>query len=91
MLLAAALRVLGKSLGVSKIRIGRKEARVNFRNGVIPKLTSLEGPLRDRQVDVQVRRMHPLSLAVKQLGVENLAETLIDALRTLLSEHTRTV
>ncbi len=91
LLTGAALRILGKRLGVERVLVRGNEARVNFRNGVVPRLTALEGPLKDHEVDVEVRRLHPLSLAVRQLGTEPVVETLILVLRALLSERARAV
>ena len=63
----AALRILGRALGVDRILIRDRDARVNFRPGVEPRLTVLERPLRDHQVEVEVRRLAPLSLALHRL------------------------
>jgi transcription-repair coupling factor (superfamily II helicase) len=91
LLMGAALRILGKRLGVERVLVRGDEARVNFRNGVVPRLTALEGPLKDHHVDVEVRRMHPLSLAVHRLGTEPLVKTLILVMRALLSERAQAV
>jgi transcription-repair coupling factor (superfamily II helicase) len=77
------LRILGRQLGVERILIREKSARVNFRAEVVPRLAVLERPLRDRQVQVQVRRMAPLSLELQRVGPEPLAPTLIRALSVL--------
>jgi hypothetical protein len=50
---------------------------------VVPQLAQLQRPLRDRQVQVEVRRMAPLSLELRRLGPEPLAPTLIRALAVL--------
>ncbi len=80
----ASLRILGRKLGVERVLVRPGEARVNFRPTVVPRLAALEGPLRDHQVDVEVRRMAPLSLALHQTGPDTLASTLILALTALL-------
>jgi transcription-repair coupling factor (superfamily II helicase) len=77
------LRILGRQLGVERILIRERSARVNFRAEVVPRLAMLERPLRDRQVQVQVRRMAPLSLELQRIGPEPLAPTLIRALSAL--------
>jgi transcription-repair coupling factor (superfamily II helicase) len=82
---AATLRLLGKQLGVERILLQDRTARVNFRNGVIPRMAVLEGPLKQRQVEIEVRRMAPLSLVLNQLGVVPLGETLRVALEALRS------
>ncbi len=80
----AALRILGRRLGVERILVREREARVNFRATVVPHLSVLERPLRDRSVSVEVRRMTPLSLVLHQAGPDSLVSTLILALTTLI-------
>ncbi len=80
---AAALRLLGKKLGLERILIRGRTARLNFRDGVAPRLQALQGPLRDRQLEMEVRRMDPFSLAVRQMGPEPLTATLIEVLTVL--------
>ncbi len=80
----AALRILGKRLGVERILVREREARINFRASVIPRLAVLERPLQDRSVSVEVRRMTPLSLVLRQEGPDSLISTLILALTTLI-------
>jgi transcription-repair coupling factor (superfamily II helicase) len=80
----AALRILGRRLGVERILVREREARVNFRATVVPRLSVLERPLQDRSVSVEVRRMTPLSLVLHQAGPDALVSTLILALATLI-------
>ena len=80
----AALRILGRRLGVERILVREGEARVNFRATVVPRLSALERPLQERSVDVEVRRMTPLSLVLHQVGPNSLVSTLILALATLI-------
>jgi hypothetical protein len=44
----------------------------------------LNGPLERRQVEVEVRRLDPLSLVLHRVGTVGLAETVSVALETLL-------
>ena len=81
----ASLRILGRALGVERILVRDRVARVNFRPGVEPRLTVLERPLRDHQVEVEVRRLAPLSLALYRVGAAPLGTTIISALATLLA------
>ncbi|MCH7562645.1 MAG: transcription-repair coupling factor [Gemmatimonadetes bacterium] len=81
----ASLRILGRALGVERILVRDRVARVNFRPGVEPRLTVLERPLRDHQVEVEVRRLAPLSLALHRVGAAPLGTTIISALATLLA------
>jgi len=82
------LRILGRSLGLERIMVRDRVARITFRLGVVPRLTVLERPLRDRQVEVDVRRMSPLSLELRQVGPLPLTGTLVRALAALLENHT---
>ena len=86
---AAALRLLGKTLGLERILIRGRVARLNFREGVAPRLQALQGPLRDRQLEMEVRRMDPFSLAITQMGPEPLTATLIEVLTVLLAQSGR--
>ncbi len=73
------LRILGQELGVERIFLKGREGRVNFRDGVVPPLAQLGRPFEDRQVEVEVKRMDPLSLRLEQMGPEPLASTLKEA------------
>ena len=80
----ATLRILGRRIGVERILVMEHEARVNFRATVVPRLSVLERPLKERFVDVEVRRMTPLSLVLHQAGPNSLVSTLILALESLI-------
>ncbi|MBE0616941.1 MAG: hypothetical protein IH608_03295, partial [Proteobacteria bacterium] len=82
---AAVLRVLGRSVGVERILVRDRSARLNFRAGVVPRVAALDAPLGKRQVGVEVVRMDPLSLVFNQVGALPLAETLVIALEALRS------
>jgi transcription-repair coupling factor (superfamily II helicase) len=84
---AAILRVLGRSLGVDRILVREDSARVTFRKGVVPRMAVLEGPLRQRQTEVEIRRIEPLSIVLHQVGMEPVLETLTVALEALRSAH----
>jgi len=73
------LRLLGRDLGVERIMLKGREGRVSFRDGVVPPLAQLERPFQDRQVDVVVKRLNPLSLYLRQVGPVPLATTLAEA------------
>jgi transcription-repair coupling factor (superfamily II helicase) len=89
LLATAALRLLGTRLGVERIIIRGDEARLNFRERVIPRLAALQGAFRDRQLEVEVRRAMPLSLLLRRYGAEPLAETLVHALQLLADGKAR--
>jgi transcription-repair coupling factor (superfamily II helicase) len=79
----ATLRLLARGLGVERIMLKGREGRVSFLPGVVPALAQLDGPLRDRQVEVTVKRMDPLSLVLSQAGATPLADTLKEAFAVL--------
>src|SRR5690606_12838947 len=56
---ATTLRVLGRAVGVERVLVRERSARMTFREGVVPKLTALEGPLRTRQAHAEILRMNP--------------------------------
>ena len=69
---------------MERILVREKEARVNFRATVVPRLSVLERPLQEHSVDVEVRRLTPLSLVLRQAGPDSLVSTLILALTSLI-------
>jgi transcription-repair coupling factor (superfamily II helicase) len=81
---AALLRTLGRRLGLERAIVRDRSARLSFRAGVTPRLSVLNGPLERRQVEVEVRRLDPLSLVLHRVGTVGLAETVSVALETLL-------
>lgn len=85
MLDAAIVRILGRTLGVERILVRKRSARLSFREGVVPKMTVLEGPLRQRQAFMEVLRVHPLSVQLGQDGVDPILETVLVALSALNS------
>jgi transcription-repair coupling factor (superfamily II helicase) len=88
LLVGAALRVLGREVGVEKIFVRGRSARLSFREEVVPKMAALEGPLRQRGASIEVRRVRPLSVRFEQEGSEPIMETLtiaLAALRTAMS------
>jgi len=82
---AATLRVLGRAIGVERILIRARSARISFREDVVPKMAVLEGALQQRQVYMDVRRVHPLSVQLEQEGLDPILETVMVALAALTS------
>jgi transcription-repair coupling factor (superfamily II helicase) len=91
LLQATSLRILGRKIGVERILVRENEARINFLPAVVPRLSVLEGPLQDRDVDVEVRRMAPLSVVLRQREPNELISTLISALTALLDTQSARV
>jgi transcription-repair coupling factor (superfamily II helicase) len=89
LLLAARLRLVGQKLGVERILLRPDEARVNWAEGAIPRMASLQGAFRDRQLEVEVRRAMPLSIVLRRFGAEPLADTLAEALDILSTRSER--
>jgi transcription-repair coupling factor (superfamily II helicase) len=83
LLAGAALRVLGRAVGVEKILVRGRSARLSFREEVVPKMAALEAPLRKQRTSIEVRRVRPLSVRFEQQGSEPIMETLTVALAAL--------
>lgn len=86
LLAATTLRLLGKRIGVERLFVRDREARITFRAGVSPRLTPLEGAFRNQNLEVEVRRLDPLSVTLRHRAPEPLTRTLIRAL-TLMVKH----
>ncbi|MGQ0562646.1 MAG: transcription-repair coupling factor [Gemmatimonadota bacterium] len=89
LLSAASLRLLGTRLGVERITIQQHAARVTFRPGVFVRLVALQGALRDRQVEIEVKRQNPLSFVVRLKGEVSVTDTLCTALEAIIEEKAR--
>jgi transcription-repair coupling factor (superfamily II helicase) len=83
LLMAAKLKLLGNRNDLEWMRVTERSARLNFAPEATPRLRLLSDAFADRQITVEVRRTHPLSLALSQAGVEPLLPTLVDALERL--------
>ncbi|MFH1763189.1 MAG: transcription-repair coupling factor [Gemmatimonadota bacterium] len=84
----STLRLLARGLGVERIMLKGREGRVSFLPGVVPALAHLDKPFQDRQVEVEVKRLDPLSLVLRQAGVHPLAATLKEAFAVLSQAST---
>ncbi len=82
---AAGVRVLGRSLGLERAIVRKHSARLSFREGVVPRMAVLEGPLTQRQARMDVLRVHPLSVEIEQNGTEPILDTVLVALSALAS------
>ncbi len=80
---AGELRMLGAAVGAAWIRASEDDARITFEETATPRLGLLKNALGDRQLDVEVRRLQPLSLVLRRAGTEPLLPTLVDALSIL--------
>jgi len=83
LLTAARLERLAAGLQIEWLRISDSAARLNFAAHASPRLRRLSDAFADRQVAVEVRRTHPLSLSLSRAGVEPLLPTLVEALERL--------
>jgi transcription-repair coupling factor (superfamily II helicase) len=85
----AALRLLGGELGIERILVRPWDVRINFRQGVVPRMQSLQRALQAWQFSVEVRRALPLSLTLTRHGTEPILGTLVSALRDLAADPAR--
>ncbi|MFW6039611.1 MAG: transcription-repair coupling factor [Gemmatimonadota bacterium] len=83
LLTAARLERLAAGLHIEWLRISDSTARLNFAAHATPRLRRLSDAFANRQVAVEVRRTHPLSLSLARAGVEPLLPTLVEALERL--------
>ncbi|MGH7503026.1 MAG: transcription-repair coupling factor [Longimicrobiales bacterium] len=78
------LRLLGTAAAVERIAIRGQSARVSFRDAAIPRMAHLQDTFRDRQVEIDVKRAHPLSFVLRSRGAFPITETVALALTQLL-------
>jgi transcription-repair coupling factor (superfamily II helicase) len=83
---ASQIRILGGRLGVERVLALPGRARVNFRRGAVPKLTALREAMTGREVEVEVRRLQPLSLVFRLHGSQEIAPIIVEALERLTDE-----
>ncbi|CAN5671285.1 transcription-repair coupling factor [soil metagenome] len=83
LLQTAALRLLGRELGIERILARAWDARINFRRGVVPRIVSLQRAFAEWQLEVEMHRPMPLSLVLHRRSPEPLPATLIGALQSL--------
>ena len=88
---AAELRSLGACVDASWIRVSEDGGRITFGEEATPQLSLLKNALGDKQLDVEVRRLQPLSLVLRRAGTEPLLPTLVEALRLLATASGETV
>jgi transcription-repair coupling factor (superfamily II helicase) len=81
---SARLRLLGQLLGVERISIATDTARITFRKEVVPRLTALQSAMHDSQVELEVRRMEPLSLVLHRLGTARLSDAVAESLHRMI-------
>ncbi|UCC73294.1 MAG: transcription-repair coupling factor [Gemmatimonadota bacterium] len=84
---ASRIRILGGGLGAERVLATPGTARVSFRRGVVPRLTSLRDALTGREVEVEVRRLQPLSLVFRVAGSSDIAPIVVEALERMLEEQ----
>jgi len=77
----AMLRLVGGSLRVEGILVRGAEARVTFRADAMPRMKGLSAAFHDVQLQIEVRRTHPLSLKLTRVGGAELLDGLVRALR----------
>jgi transcription-repair coupling factor (superfamily II helicase) len=83
LLATAALRLIGTQLGIERILVRPWDARVNFRKGVVPRMTALQHAFADWQLEVELQRPMPLSLLLHRRGTEPMERALTGALQAL--------
>ena len=59
------LAIVGQEAGVSRILMRGNRVRVNFRADLVPRMSALEDALKGESVQIEVRRVSPLSLVLE--------------------------
>ncbi|CAN5370071.1 hypothetical protein BH23GEM4_BH23GEM4_12050 [soil metagenome] len=86
LLSTASLRMLASTLGVERVLVRPWDVRLNFRDGVVPRMTQLQSALAGRQFEVEVKRPMPLALTLRRRGAEPILPTLLGSLETLVQD-----
>lgn len=86
LLSTASLRMLASTLGVERVLVRPWDVRLNFRDGVVPRMTQLQSALAGRQFEVEVKRPMPLALTLHRRGAEPILPTLLGSLETLVQD-----
>jgi transcription-repair coupling factor (superfamily II helicase) len=84
---ASQIGILGTQLGVERVLATTDTARINFRRGAMPRLTSLRDAMAGREVEVDVRRLQPLSLVFRLAGSQDVTPIIVEALERMLEEQ----
>ena len=90
LLATQALRLLGGELGVERILVRPWDVRLNFRTGVVPRMSPLQKTLTQYQFAVDVRRPLPLSLTLTRHGTEPIVTTIVAAMKELAGDSSLT-
>ena len=77
------LAIAGRRTGVDSVLVRGRRARVNFRPGVTVRMSRLEEALKGEPVEVEVRRIAPLSLVLECTRRERLVSLVVRAVDAL--------
>ena len=77
------LAIAGRRAGVDSVLVRGRRARVNFRPGVTVRMSRLEEALKGEPVEVEVRRIAPLSLVLECTRRERLVSLVVRAVDAL--------
>ena len=84
---ATVVRVLGRQIGLERAMIRENTARLSFRSGVMPRLSAIDGAMKQRQVFLEVVRHDPFSMKLGSEGLEPVLESVLVLLGGLTSAH----
>lgn len=83
------LALAGRVAGAERVLLRDNRARVNFRAGVMPRMSALEDGLAGERVAVEVRRVSPFSIVLECYDAERTATATVRALIALAPEGGR--
>ena len=84
LLVVTQLRIMGQKLGIETLLFQERKVRLNFNRGVLPKLSLLEEIFLESGINVEIRRLTPLSIVLRAGKQSNLLDEVVRSIETLL-------
>lgn len=84
LLVVTQLRIMGQKLGIETLLFQERKVRLNFNRGVLPKLSLLEEVFLESGINVEIRRLTPLSIVLRAGKQSNLLDEVVRSIEILL-------
>ena len=85
LLLITQLRILGQELGIETMLFQEEKVRLNFNREVLPRLSLLEEAFSEAEINVEIRRLTPLSMVLRPTKHCNLLKEVFRSIGNLLA------
>ncbi len=79
------LRIMGQKLGIETLLFQDGKVRLNFNREVFPKLSLLEEIFSKSEINVEIRRLAPLSMVLRPRKQSNLLDEVVRSIEKLLA------